>query len=255
MSPPTPPARGTGLNFRTAYEDHHGFLVRDTREIAKNYLKGWFVFDLLASIPFGYVGLLMHSASTRKTGQQLKVLKVLRLLRIVKLLRLRRMGPAIKRLMATTQNVSQIFQLLALVLIIIYVAHVVGCIWFVIGEQDKINGWVARQTIWNETTTKVETYSLWLRSFYWAITTLTTIGYGDITANTDNEMLFSIFAELLGTMAFSTIAGILGSLVANNGVLQLRQKGNSNTTHTHTHTHTYAHTHTHTLTHTHTQSG
>lgn len=41
------------INFRTAYVDSHtDELVTDPTKIAKNYLKGRFWIDLVASIPF-----------------------------------------------------------------------------------------------------------------------------------------------------------------------------------------------------------
>jgi len=38
--------------FNTAYYDEDVDLVDDRKQIAKNYLKGWFTVDLLAIIPF-----------------------------------------------------------------------------------------------------------------------------------------------------------------------------------------------------------
>jgi len=38
--------------FNTAYYDEDVDLVDDRKQIAKNYLKGWFTIDLLAIIPF-----------------------------------------------------------------------------------------------------------------------------------------------------------------------------------------------------------
>ena len=43
-------------------------------------------------------------------------------------------------------------------------------------------------------------YYLW--SLYWALTTLTTVGYGDITPASDAERVYSIFALLIGALIF-----------------------------------------------------
>lgn len=40
-----------GFNFRTSYIDEMGEEITDLKMIAKNYLRGDFVFDLLASLP------------------------------------------------------------------------------------------------------------------------------------------------------------------------------------------------------------
>ena len=40
------------LNFRTTYVNKSGQVVYEPRLIAINYMRGWFLLDLLAAIPF-----------------------------------------------------------------------------------------------------------------------------------------------------------------------------------------------------------
>lgn len=40
------------LNFRTTYVSKCGQVVYDSRQMALNYIRGWFLLDLLAAIPF-----------------------------------------------------------------------------------------------------------------------------------------------------------------------------------------------------------
>jgi len=54
----------------------------------------------------------------------------------------------------------------------------------------------------------------YLFSVYWALTTLTTVGYGDITPNTDAERGMAIFALILGSLLFAYMLGEVGSLIA-----------------------------------------
>lgn len=39
------------LNFFTAYEDENGELITERNLIAKNYMKTWFIVDLVSSVP------------------------------------------------------------------------------------------------------------------------------------------------------------------------------------------------------------
>lgn len=40
------------LNFRTTYVSKSGQVIYETKLIALNYFRGWFLLDLLAAIPF-----------------------------------------------------------------------------------------------------------------------------------------------------------------------------------------------------------
>lgn len=45
---------------------------------------------------------------------------------------------------------------------------------------------------------------VWLRyvtAYYWAITTISTVGFGDITAQTTTERVFAIMAEMFGSVS------------------------------------------------------
>lgn len=54
----------------------------------------------------------------------------------------------------------------------------------------------------------------YLYSLYWALTTLTTVGYGDITPSTDIERQYATSALLVGAMVFAYLIGEIGGLIA-----------------------------------------
>ncbi|MDC7242197.1 MAG: cyclic nucleotide-binding domain-containing protein, partial [Spirochaetales bacterium] len=55
----------------------------------------------------------------------------------------------------------------------------------------------------------------YLRSFYWTVTTLTTIGYGDISPSTRIETIFVIIVELIGAGMYGFIIGNIANIIAN----------------------------------------
>ena len=57
--------------------------------------------------------------------------------------------------------------------------------------------------------------SLYMTSFYWTITTITTVGYGDISGTNDIEKLFCSLMMLFGVIAFSFANGSLASIISN----------------------------------------
>ena len=55
----------------------------------------------------------------------------------------------------------------------------------------------------------------YLLSGYWALVTLTTVGYGDITPSNRPEMAYASLAVLVGALGFAYIVGEIGTLIAN----------------------------------------
>jgi hypothetical protein len=94
------------------------------------------------------------------------------------------------------------------VVAIAYICHLFACMWFYISTlgqdtgQAAPGGWVDKAGIVQASNTRK-----YLFSVYWAITVLSTVGYGDVVANTDPEKVFSIVAELLGCVIFATLIG------------------------------------------------
>lgn len=108
------------LNFLTTYVNRSGKVVYDRRLIAWNYLKGWFILDLSAAIPFE----LLHALNVT-TGIRINLLKLARMLRLARLL----------------QKIDRYSQYSAVVLALLMsmftlVAHWFACIWYVIGRQE-----------------------------------------------------------------------------------------------------------------------
>lgn len=58
-------------------------------------------------------------------------------------------------------------------------------------------------------------FELYIASAYFIVTTIATVGYGDITPLTVTEWIFCIFIMLLGVTGFSFATGSLSSLMSN----------------------------------------
>jgi len=57
--------------------------------------------------------------------------------------------------------------------------------------------------------------SLYVTSFYFTITTITTVGYGDISGENTLERAVSIMIMILGVISFSFGTGSLSSILQN----------------------------------------
>ena len=89
-------AMDVALNFRTGVIVDAGVVKMDPKFVGCQYLRGWFVIDMVSVLPFSYVGLLISDAGCGSLGQgqsagaqtDNKGMKVIRLLKLGKMLKL-----------------------------------------------------------------------------------------------------------------------------------------------------------------------
>ena len=76
------------------------------------------------------------------------------------------------------------------------------------------NGWVHKDGILDDDGEVVEhAGSPWVSSFYWAVTTMSTIGYGDISPGTEPERVLAMFLMAAGCSFFAWVTGKITQLL------------------------------------------
>lgn len=63
-----------------------------------------------------------------------------------------------------------------------------------------------------------------MSSFYFTVTTILTVGYGDITANSIYEKLLCILLMIIGVISFSFATGALSSIISNYDTSEAKLK-------------------------------
>lgn len=58
--------------------------------------------------------------------------------------------------------------------------------------------------------------SIYPNAFYFILTTITTVGYGDITGSTSPEYIFSMFVEFIGLTFFSLLTGTISVMFSSD---------------------------------------
>ena len=148
------------------------------RALAPNM--GWLIVDLVAVIPFRLL----------PGGALFELLRLLKLVRIAQL-----MG----RWRRQSVQHAQILRLVFFVCWLLIIAHWLACGWLAIGGIDM----------------EADEFSKYLRSLYWCITTLATVGYGDIVPKTNLQTVYAMVVMLLGVGVYGYVIGNVTNLVAN----------------------------------------
>ena len=70
-------------------------------KMARHYLKGWFLIDLLSCLPIGYIGYILNAGKSQENkaeqASNARMVKAFRLIRLSRMLRLARSAPARRR--------------------------------------------------------------------------------------------------------------------------------------------------------------
>uniref|UniRef100_A0A8C4DDD3 Voltage-gated inwardly rectifying potassium channel KCNH2 n=1 Tax=Dicentrarchus labrax TaxID=13489 RepID=A0A8C4DDD3_DICLA len=198
------------INFRTTYVNSNDEVVSQSSRIAVHYFKGWFLIDMVAAIPFD---LLIYRSGEEVTTTLIGLLKTARLLRLVrvarKLDRYSEYGAAVLFLLMCT------FAL---------IAHWLACIWYAIGNVERSTsagiGWLDNL---GEQLGKPYNDSIiesgpsirdkYVTALYFTFSSLTSVGFGNVSPNTNSEKIFSICVMLIGALMYASIFGNVSAII------------------------------------------
>ena len=206
------------LNFNLMYFDEKLLkMISDRKLIAKRYLRGFFIIDFISILPYDDITLATGSKAN------LKILRIVRIVRLAKLLRILRSS----RIFARFENSMTInygaLKLVKFVVGTLFIAHWMACLWHLVKvvEQSRCN-WVTDyyfgECLYNDADNNdehVTARSLYFSALYLATMTISTVGYGDVTPQTEPERVFLTVGMLVGASVYAYIVGSICSVIAS----------------------------------------
>ena len=208
-------------NFRTAHFVD-GSLVTDTRYIVRRYLSSWFVIDVLSLFPFEALSNRNFQGAWPALIRHLRMLKLSKMLRAAKFvvvtMRWRRYLPSEHRM-----------KVISFLCIAFLVVHWVACAWFGVStfyahddttwvytyfhrEDRQVSSdpadWQHGETV-EDFAKRINWYFV---AVYFSLSTVTTVGYGDITPCNDLERGLASFCQLIGGIFYAYVISSVATL-------------------------------------------
>ena len=202
-----------GFNFFLPYQTSDNRMITDHPTIVRKYLFGWFPLDCVSIVPYDLIGAMMQDDSL----SNLKVLRAIRLLRLAKLLRIIRLGRLFRRFEATHEVNYAVLALNKFGFGILFLAHWMACLFYLIAATEaKENNWVTGYfDVSAEDGLAIDKGSLYVASVYWAVATLSTLGYGDVIPATNAERLYAVAGTFVGGAVYAYLLGSVCSIITN----------------------------------------
>ncbi|NXC86873.1 KCNH1 protein, partial [Cercotrichas coryphoeus] len=220
------------LNFHTTFVGPAGEVISDPKLIRMNYLKTWFVIDLLSCLPYDVINAFENVDEVSTPLPPINYYLVVggkgisSLFSSLKVVRLLRLGRVARKLDHYIEYGAAV--LVLLVCVFGLAAHWLACIWYSIGDYEVIDedtntirteSWLYQlgESIGTPYRFNTSGFGKWeggpskdsvyISSLYFTMTSLTSVGFGNIAPTTDGEKIFAVAMMMIGSLLYATIFG------------------------------------------------
>ncbi|XP_023193182.1 potassium/sodium hyperpolarization-activated cyclic nucleotide-gated channel 1-like [Xiphophorus maculatus] len=211
------------LNFRMGIitEDAEEAIL-DIKKIRVSYLRTWFIPDVIAAFPIGYILLFadLHYHNDDNPSKANRMMRILMFVRILSLIRLARVSRLVrffneveKVSNANLEVVRLFFRILSLFMMIFLLCHWNGCIQYFVPmlEEFPTDCWVRKENLMNSTV--IVKYS-W--GVFRALSQMIALSYGSMDAPTNYiEMWIVMVSMVSGCMMYTILVANATTMIAN----------------------------------------
>ncbi|CAB1328851.1 unnamed protein product [Coregonus sp. 'balchen'] len=213
------------LNFRMGIiSEDSEVAILDIKKIRVIYLKSWFIPDVIAAFPIGYILLIAElqshsdtSTSGSKASRMVRILMFVRIISLVRLLRVSRLvrffNEVEKVSNANLEYVQLFFRILSLFMMMFLLCHWNGCIQYFVPmlEEFPSDCWVRQEKLMNATVG--EKYSF---GVFRALSHMIQISYGSNESPTNEVELWVVMTSMLsGALMYTVLVANAAAIITN----------------------------------------
>ncbi|CAD8123877.1 unnamed protein product [Paramecium sonneborni] len=198
-----------------------GVIIKSRRKIFMNYLEGQAVYDL-----FSFTALLIAiefeiDNSNEKLGWQLCPYSIYYFCRLFKL---QGRVHKLEEFFNLTGTYQDFIELIKLLFMVLYVGHLFACLWHGVAfyQQGYRLTWI------DQYVNEADMFSKYNYAFYWAVQTMITVGYGDLTPQNNVERICSNISMFLACGVFAFSFNSIGLMLSNLNSRQVLYKKSIN---------------------------
>lgn len=202
--------------FLCGYLDDSNALITSPSKIAMRYLRSWLIPDLVAGIPWEWIDISEDTASFTKSLRFVRAFRLLRLTRLLRLMKMKSFMENVEIFIESNQGIVFAVGVGRVLALLFAFTHWAACAWYVLGARSSKFGDTWLEWKFGDFPLSLETvHQKYTYALYFSLTTMTTVGYGDITPQNYDEVCFTLVLLGMASIVFAMLMGVLTDLIGN----------------------------------------
>ena len=213
------------ISFFRGFYNYEMDIIKNNKKIVSNYLKKDFTSDLLEAIPiFSMIRIFIkynnniYSYNSENLIKFITILLFIKPFKIFKIIRKKHNRALEDFYSYLSENfyLEQLAKFLIYFFIFFLFVHLFVCLHIYFAFQSYPN-WLIHTNIINDSF-----FVKYITSFYFMITTMTTVGYGDIICISFIERIYHIILLVIGTLLYTFLVSKIGNYLRDESHEQIK---------------------------------